>query len=149
MSITQCRECKHDISSGAKTCPKCGAENPALPFGKIGAFFVGAAVLAAFIWWPFKSNSAPEPAKPALSLAQRYPGPWHLDSNGSITLALASKQTRGCGEYRYRRSVQIQNEFLVYCSRDGKAWTPYVVRTDSNEVWGPYALDPSVPAVAP
>jgi len=25
MAITKCRECEHDVSTGAKTCPNCGA----------------------------------------------------------------------------------------------------------------------------
>lgn len=147
MSLTQCRECKHVVSHDAKSCPNCGAQSPSMPIGQVGAFFIGAAILAAVFWWPFKSNSdpEPEPPKPALTLAQRFPGPWQLDSNGSINRALVSQRTRGCGEYRYRRSVQAQDEFLIYCSRDRTKWTPYIVRTDTNEVWGPYALDPSVP----
>jgi hypothetical protein len=149
MSLTLCRECKHEVSSGAKVCPNCGAANPGLPIGTVATFFLGLAIVAAIVWWPFKSKDDDQPAKPQLTLAERFPGHWRLDGNGTINMVLATHKIRGCGEYRYRQSAQTRDEYLVYCTRDGKEWTPYVVRADLDEIWGPYTLDPSVPADAP
>ena len=33
MALTQCKECKKDVSTSAKTCPHCGVSNPAVTAG--------------------------------------------------------------------------------------------------------------------
>lgn len=78
------------------------------------------------------------------SLGERYPAPWREDFNVDITKALVAKGITGCGEYKYRASTLDRNEYLVYCTHDGKNWTAYFVWPRIKEVMGPYAPDPSV-----
>ncbi len=52
MAMTACKECKHEISSTAKACPKCGAKMPRtkwwlwVPLGLITAFLGYGAMLS-------------------------------------------------------------------------------------------------------
>lgn len=81
----------------------------------------------------------------AQTMAQRYPGAWASAANIDITKALAKNEIRGCGEFYYRAAAGSTNEFLVYCTRDSKTWTSYLVFTSSQKVMGPYGLDASLP----
>jgi hypothetical protein len=145
MAIVTCRECKKEVSDSAKTCPHCGATNPSLPIGGFWVFLIGAAIIALIVWWPFSKDDQSEPPQKYPSLSERFPGPWQHDAPGAIIVTLARNKTQGCGDFEHRPSIRTPDEYLVYCSKDGKSWVPYVVRTDTGEVWGPYTLDPTVP----
>lgn len=79
-----------------------------------------------------------------IPLSERYPGPWREDFNMGITKALASKEVRGCGQYKYRESRNDRGEYLVYCTRDGNNWTAYLVWENTGDVTGPHTSDLSL-----
>lgn len=79
-----------------------------------------------------------------IPLSERYPGPWREDFNLGITKALASKDIRGCGQYKYRESRNDKGEYLVHCTRDGNNWTAYLVWANTGSVTGPHAPDISL-----
>ena len=60
-----------------------------------------------------------------------YPGPWRSDGDefGGIATTLMKNSIRGCGEFYYRlaNGDTASGEALVYCTRDGKTWTHYLV----------------------
>jgi len=47
MAMKKCKECKHDVSSSAKTCPHCGVANPGRSAKE---FVIGLVVLLAIVW---------------------------------------------------------------------------------------------------
>lgn len=80
----------------------------------------------------------------AQPLAERYESAWRTDFHTGITQALIANNVRGCGEYKYRESRKDRGEYLVYCTRDGKMWTAYLVWASIKKVMGPYPPDPSI-----
>lgn len=92
------------------------------------------------------------PAEPVAEPApeEAYPGPWLADANspafGQIALALGRNSITGCGEFHYRfaNGDLDSGEALVYCTRDGKNWTHYLVFYKINEVMRIKA-EPGVP----
>jgi hypothetical protein len=80
--------------------------------------------------------------------AEEYPGPWKEDSTTptfrAIAKTLGTNDVRGCGSFYYRPRAYRPNEYLVYCTRDGKVWVAYRVWPyDWSGVKGPLkpALD--------
>jgi len=47
MAITECPECKNEVSSEAKTCPKCGFRIKKFPFGMVIGILI--ALVTAFL----------------------------------------------------------------------------------------------------
>lgn len=51
MSLTECKECKHQVSSTAQACPNCGAKAPAGNRGRqVAGLIYLALVIGAFVW---------------------------------------------------------------------------------------------------
>ena len=80
-----------------------------------------------------------------------YPGPWKDPSVGdtssytfnAIVKTLMINDVRGCGFWYYRPRAYRPNEYLVYCTRDGKVWVAYRVWPyDWQAVKGP--LQPAI-----
>ena len=80
-----------------------------------------------------------------IPLYERYPGPWRDDFNASISKTLAKNSVRGCGEFKYRLSSKDKDEYLVYCSRDGKSWVAYLVWISIAKITGPHQISASIP----
>ncbi|MGY6127027.1 hypothetical protein ACW9YV_16505 (plasmid) [Paraburkholderia strydomiana] len=80
----------------------------------------------------------------AVTVAERYPAPWHDDFNLEISKSLAWNKVQGCGEFKYRASSRDKDEYLVYCTANGSTWTAYLVWTAIHKVTGPLKPDPSL-----
>ena len=69
---------------------------------------------------------------------EEYPGPWRTSGPvfDQIAMALGRNSVSGCGEfhYRYSRGNPDSGEALVYCTRDGRTWTHYLVFYKINRV---------------
>jgi hypothetical protein len=80
---------------------------------------------------------------------EEYPGPWQDDPSTedfrTIVKALSVNDVRGCGEFHYRPSTHHNNEYLVYCTRDGKVWRAYQVWPRITQVTGPQPPAVGVP----
>lgn len=74
--------------------------------------------------------------------SERYTKEWSSSFNVGITRALAKNNIKGCGDYKYKRSIQNEGEYLVHCSVDGFNWTAYLVWVPIEKVMGPYKPDP-------
>lgn len=79
-----------------------------------------------------------------LSISERYPAPWIEDFNKDLTIALTQSKVTDCGQYKYRKSSIDKNEYLVYCTKDGKKWNSYIVWVGTNKVMGPHEPDPEL-----
>jgi len=168
MALVKCKECGNAVSTNAVACPKCGA--PTVTgrltavtdaIGKIGYVSFAVIFFVAIVLWnkifPDKPSTA-EHSQPApvsantrqhvqnqeLSLNERYPGPWREGFNLSITKALAAKRIGGCGQYKYRKSAKDGEEYLVYCTSDGRNWSAYLVSPATEEITGPHLPDPTL-----
>jgi hypothetical protein len=117
----------------------------------LGGF--GLAVLAVAYWsgsWLFRGDDAPVSQRAAEStgrsveLADDYPGAWQSDAPGNIIRALAVNDVRGCGEFHHKASVRNSGEYLVYCTRDGRTWTSYLVWPNVDRISGPARPDPKI-----
>lgn len=69
MSIITCHECKAEISSEAKICPKCGA-TPKTTANKINAFF-GVLLIVAMVWFFFGGGLEKTAAKNMASIEKQ------------------------------------------------------------------------------
>lgn len=140
-----CGSCKAEISRKAPTCPQCGHPNKVASHlsGKETLMLLVPVVLV--LWW-FSSNSTSSSPSPShtISAAERYPGPWQESFHLAITKTLAQNDIRGCGQYKYKASVKDNNEYVVYCTIDGKSWLSYTVWPSINQVQGPHAPEPSL-----
>jgi hypothetical protein len=76
--------------------------------------------------------------------ADTYPGAWSDAPNSGIQQALIKNGARGCGEYWYKAAASSPNEYLVYCTRDGKNWTAYLVWTSAGKIMGPNQISPDI-----
>ena len=81
--------------------------------------------------------SAAALAAHAADFASQYPGPWSSAANAAISKALVKGGATGCGEYYYKASSQSADEYLVYCTRDGKNWVAWLVWPAIGNVIGP------------
>lgn len=78
------------------------------------------------------------------NLADRFPGPWQHEFSPEITKALTVNRVAGCGQYKYREDAKKTQEYIVYCSRDGKRWLAYIVWPSIERLMGPYNPSPSL-----
>jgi len=53
MALVECHECGNEISTEAKTCPKCGAKNRHLKKPSVLRHIVGLIILAGLIYWVY------------------------------------------------------------------------------------------------
>lgn len=81
----------------------------------------------------------------AQNFGAQYGGSWKSNFHQGITKALMSHNARDCGEYHYKESVSSANEFVVYCTRDGKNWSAYLVWPQNGDVMGPYQTSKDLP----
>lgn len=168
MALVECKECGSAVSANAVACPKCGAPTATGrltavtdAIGKIGyVSFAVIFVVATMLWnkiFPDKTSTSERSQQVAasantiqhaptqeLSLNERYPGPWREGFNQSITKTLAAKRVGGCGQYKYRKSARDGEEYLVYCTSDGRNWSAYLVWPAIEEVTGPHLPDPTL-----
>ena len=87
--------------------------------------------------------------QPPRPWGEEYPGPWLEDSSTAnfraIVKALSVNNIRSCGEFHYRPSAYHADEYLVYCTRDGKIWVAYQVWPRIPQVTGPQPPARGVP----
>lgn len=81
----------------------------------------------------------------AAGLAEDYPGPWRTDAAPGITRTLARHGVAGCGQYAWRQRAGGGDEFLVYCTADGRTWMAWLAWPKIEKVMGPYPADPRLP----
>lgn len=93
---------------------------------------------------PSASSEVSSSSRTGGGVASKYESTWRTDFNLDITKALAAKDIAGCGEYKYKASLEQRREYIVYCTADGENWTAYLVWTGINEVMGPYPPDSSL-----
>lgn len=79
MAITQCHECKGEVSTEATACPKCGApvkKAPAKGNPIVGAVVIGV-IAAIWYFWPSSGDQAPKAAPPPDIAAEMLVKPVH------------------------------------------------------------------------
>jgi hypothetical protein len=109
--------------------------------------FLGFGLLVAAVayWsasWLFSGDR--EAASPRPPVTEDYLGTWQSNPPNDIIQTLISNDVRGCGEFHYKPSAQNSGEYLVYCTRDGRTWTAYLVWPDVDRISGPARPDPSI-----
>jgi len=67
---------------------------------------------------------------------------WSDSSNIQISRTLVKNNIRGCGEFKYKKNLNYNNEYLVRCTRDGKNWRAYTIYGLSEEILGPFLTNP-------
>lgn len=130
MAMTRCSECSGSLSSKAASCPHCGAKQRRT--SGCAWFVLWVFVFIGFIFFlgVNSDSTSTRTATPASSDA------WIERFNPEITRALVKNKIRDCGEYYYKPNGS--NEYFVKCTRDGRAFSYYIVFTASGEVMGPY-----------
>ena len=131
MAMKTCRECKKDVSSGAKVCPHCGKTNPA------GGWTLGAklGLTALILFVVVKAFSAPNTtgvhSSPS-SQAQQSDMP----QNEATLLA---KFQRACGQYDaqaneiQKSAVYRSTLSFIHDAGPAQAWTGTVKRISTNQ----------------
>ena len=113
-----------------------------LKFG-LGALFVSAA-----LFWFLQSpaeNPATTKTEKSNIMERIYPGPWNNDIHPGLITTLARNKVRGCGDFQWRKSTVVPEEYLIYCTRDGTQWVAWWVRLDKGTVSGPERILSSIP----
>jgi len=145
MALVKCKECGNEVSTTAKTCPKCGAKVGPKHYG-CGALivaFIVVVIMVKCISNVSDTTSSSSSSGNSESAARQYESQWHPEFHKGITQTLAENGIRGCGEYKYKASLKHDNEYVVYCTSDGKNWSAYLVWTSIKKVTGPHRTDPS------
>lgn len=70
--------------------------------------------------------------------ATDYLGSWQ-DGRPDVAKALLKGGARGCSEFYQKPHKSFTNEWLVACTRDGKAFTAYRVWPNIGRAQGPIA----------
>jgi len=70
---------------------------------------------------------------------------WRRDSHVDLQRTLAANKVEDCADMAYRPHRTIHGEYLVYCTRNGRSWTSWVVSTGAQRVSGPFPPDPLMP----
>lgn len=77
----------------------------------------------------------------------KYETAWRQDLHIGISKALVAKGIMSCGQYKYKRDLNVgtedAGEFLVHCTSDGEKWVAYLVWPAIGEVTGPFEPDPA------
>jgi len=66
-------------------------------------------------------------AQSKLMPSEEYPGPW-LEITGQVRQALALNGISACSQAAGRQSSRNAGEYLVYCTKDERNWTSWVVQ---------------------
>lgn len=72
-----------------------------------------------------------------LEPSQQYLGTWQDKPSRGLSSALAAHKATGCSEFYWRESTVTRGEFLVFCTRDGRQWTAYLVWPNIGKATGP------------
>lgn len=85
--MTPCRECQHEISEQAATCPQCGAPHPARPdWDGWGFEYKSRATLFGLPWihisFKYRPNRRPVPARGVIAVGQFAVGIFTLSQFG-------------------------------------------------------------------
>ena len=72
-----------------------------------------------------------------------YEKQWNDKTNIEITRTLIKYNIQGCGQYKYKREIHSDHEYLLRCTRNGKDWTEYIVFGLTEVLMGPYKMDPN------
>lgn len=83
-------------------------------------------------------------AQPKLLPSEQFPGPW-LEVTQEIRDVLALNQVAACGQAVGRQSSRNPDEYLLYCTRDGRLWTTWRVERAGRKVRGPGKLLEGIP----
>jgi hypothetical protein len=78
-------------------------------------------------------------ARPKLSPSEEFPGPW-LEVTQEIMDVLALNKVSDCSQAMGRQSSRNPGEYLLYCTRDEKLWTSWLVQPAAHKVRGPGKL---------
>lgn len=84
----------------------------------------------------------------AETFADQYPGPWRDDLKIELVKLLVANKARGCGEFWWRTrngETGPYAEYLVYCTRDGKRWTAWLLWPGSGRAQGPSEIADGLP----
>lgn len=84
---------------------------------------------------------------PEKTTFEQYPGPWQSEPKIEIVKLLVANNARGCGEFYWRTrdgETGPYAEYLVYCTRDGRQWTAWLLWPRINRAAGPAAIYPDI-----
>lgn len=132
MALTNCPECKKQISDQAKTCPDCGFpikiqttefKHPSTAFRMIKWVFI-----ALFLVFLFKACTSTPTSK------QNTPAATTDNIQYEIAKAFADEKMSGCGEFTWTANPGQNHEYTVRCSSDGLNWTTYTVWTKTGRI---------------
>lgn len=120
-------------------------------FGRASTISIGSLLMiiaiCVYVILPDKSETASVAnlqSQDARSMAEEYPGRWQSDPRLDIVRTLIAQDIRGCGEFHWKSHYRDISDYLVYCTRDGKNWTAYIVWPDAMRVSGPSIPDGSI-----
>jgi hypothetical protein len=82
-------------------------------------------------------------AHPMLSPSEQFPGPW-LEVTQEIRDILALNKVSACSQAAGRASSRNPDEYLLYCTSDGKLWTSWRIQPATRTVRGPGRLFPGI-----
>ncbi|HET7166132.1 MAG TPA: hypothetical protein VFI94_13430 [Pseudolabrys sp.] len=83
-------------------------------------------------------------ARSKLWPAAQYPGPW-LEITEEVRETLALHKISACNEAVGRQSSINSGEYLLYCTRDERFWTSWLVQPATHKVRGPGTLLEGIP----
>ena len=127
MALVKCKECGNDISTEAKTCPKCGAKNEKPANAGTALAFIVIAIIMLYGAFNMSSTttqqSAPTPPDPkiqAISSLKVVQYEWHTSGSGSIMMLNITFKNEGPDDVK---------DITVVCKHSAKSGT----NIDSNE----------------
>ena len=84
-------------------------------------------------------------AQSKLALSDEYAGPWR-EITQDVRDFLALRRVHACNEAAGRQSSRKSDEYLLYCTQDGKHWTSWRVQPATNKLRGPDKLIEGIPS---
>jgi hypothetical protein len=135
-----------ELFIASRTVTRPGSSIGGWSFGKVMAIIAALFVVTctANNFRSTNGNTAASVGSEPLSFDRKYPGAWSDAQNQSIMRTLIANSVSGCGEYWYKAAAGSDSEYLVYCTRDGKNWTTYLVWPKIGNIIGPNKISPEI-----
>ena len=132
MALTNCPECKKEISSSAKKCPHCGYQPKSTGCFTYILYISVLTIVLFIIINMFAPNSS---GSTVIDDTRTYEQSWRSPTNEelrTISKLMIKNNVSGCGEYHIKEVEK--NEFVIACTSDGKNWTYYVAWPNIEEI---------------
>lgn len=139
MALKACKECKKDVSTGARTCPHCGVKNPTLTTREMWLGMTGLILLLVVVYFIFSDDkSESQQAVASVALPAKTVAQIAAEKVEAERVAAACRVDLRClgGKYLYQAARQCAPKLERYAKHDVRWTEGFGGKKFSRMLWG-------------